>query len=56
VPLHKFIMSVSKWHPVYITGLPDDEPVGEIQMAVKKMFKVVGRIKKIKIYPLVRIN
>ena len=41
-------------HGVYVKGLPDDERIGEMQMAVKKMFKVAGRIKKIRIFPLVR--
>lgn len=48
-------MSVQKtMHGVYVKGLPDDERIGEMQMAVKKMFMVAGRIKKIRIFPLVR--
>jgi hypothetical protein len=39
---------------VYLKGLPKDEPVNEMHLAVKKMFMAAGRVKQIKIYGLVR--
>jgi hypothetical protein len=39
---------------VYLKGLPKDEPVSEMHLAVKKMFMLAGRVKRIKIYGLVR--